>query len=188
MPKCAAVITGGRLFEAWQLLEKIRYAEVQKNSKVIDVKIRSLRDCSKSVTDTLYRKKFLVSECIFKISLRELQVIRDLLCVRCIPEKSLNRLLLLLVWKTSQRRCSVKKRPWKSCQFHRKIPVLESLFIKFAGLKAWSPLKKRLQHMFFSTEICKIFESTYNHGHNILELYNVLIQTQLTTSKSKLDI
>ena len=28
----------------------------------------------------------------------------------------------------------------------------------------------------------------YNHGHNILELYNVLIQTQLTTSKTKRDI
>ena len=29
---------------------------------------------------------------------------------------------------------------------------------------------------------------TYNHGHNILELFNVLIQTRLTTSKSKCDI
>ena len=28
----------------------------------------------------------------------------------------------------------------------------------------------------------------YNHGHNILELYNVLIQTRLTTSKTKRDI
>ena len=26
---------------------------------------------------------------------------------------------------------------------------------------------------------------TYNHGHNILELYNVLIETQLTTCKTK---
>ena len=29
---------------------------------------------------------------------------------------------------------------------------------------------------------------SYNHGHNILEIYNVLIQTQLTTSKTKGDI
>ena len=29
---------------------------------------------------------------------------------------------------------------------------------------------------------------SYNHGHNILELYNVLIQTGLTTSKTKRDI
>ena len=28
----------------------------------------------------------------------------------------------------------------------------------------------------------------YNLGHNILELYNVLKQTQLTTSKTKRDI
>ena len=32
----------------------------------------------------------------------------------------------------------------------------------------------------------KIF--AYSHGHNILELYNVLIQTRLTTSKTKRDI
>ena len=30
--------------------------------------------------------------------------------------------------------------------------------------------------------------SNYNLGHNILELYNVLIQTRLTTSKTKRDI
>ena len=28
----------------------------------------------------------------------------------------------------------------------------------------------------------------YNHGHNILELCNVLIETQLTTCKTKRDI
>ena len=35
--------------------------------------------------------------------------------------------------------------------------------------------------------ILKIFP-TINLGHNILELYNVLIQTRLTTSKTKRDI
>ena len=29
---------------------------------------------------------------------------------------------------------------------------------------------------------------TYNNGHNILELYNILVQIQFTTSKRKLDI
>ena len=29
---------------------------------------------------------------------------------------------------------------------------------------------------------------TYNLGHDILELYNVLVQIRLTTSKMKLDI
>ena len=28
----------------------------------------------------------------------------------------------------------------------------------------------------------------YNPGHNILELYNILVQIQFTTSKTKLDI
>ena len=30
--------------------------------------------------------------------------------------------------------------------------------------------------------------SSYNLGHNILKLYDVLVQTQLTTSKTKLDM
>ena len=30
--------------------------------------------------------------------------------------------------------------------------------------------------------------SNYNLGHNILELYNVLVQIRLTTSKTKRDI
>ena len=29
---------------------------------------------------------------------------------------------------------------------------------------------------------------TYNPGHNILELYNVLVQVRVATSKTKLDI
>ena len=121
---------------------------------------RSLRVCSKSVTE-----KFLVSEYIFKFSLSlwELQVIRDLLCLRGIPEKSLNRMLLLLILKTSHRKYSIKKTAWKFCQFHKKIPV--SLFNKFAGLRAWSFLKKRLQHMYFSRQICEIFQSTYFEVH-----------------------
>ena len=33
-----------------------------------------------------------------------------------------------------------------------------------------------------------IFELVYNLGHNILELYNVLVQVRLTTSKTQRDI
>ena len=57
----------------------LSYSEVQKNSKVVDVQIKSLRVCSKSATESLYRYKILVRECIFKynLSLRELQVLRD---------------------------------------------------------------------------------------------------------------
>ena len=40
----------------------------------------------------------------------------------------------------------------------------------------------------YSNDICNVYRdinyyNTDNHGHNILELYNILIQTQLTTSK-----
>ena len=40
--------------------------------------------------------------------------------------------------------------------------------------------------MFWEFEF--ISSKNYNHGHNILELYNLLIQTRLTTSKIKCDI
>ena len=43
------------------------------------------------------------------LSLWELQVIRDWLCVRDIAETSLNRLLLLLILKSSHRVCSIEK-------------------------------------------------------------------------------
>ena len=39
-----------------------------------------------------------------------------------------------------------------------------------------------------ATDIKIEMQDFYNHGHNILELYNVLIQTRLTTSKTKRDI
>ena len=32
------------------------------------------------------------------------------------------------------------------------------------------------------------FMLTYNPGHNILELYNILVEIRFTTSKTKLDI
>ena len=34
----------------------------------------------------------------------------------------------------------------------------------------------------------RIFELVYNPGHNILELYNILVKIRFTTSKTKLDI
>ena len=38
-------------------------------------------------------------------------------------------------------------------------------FNKFAGLRASSLFKKRLQNKYFSSEICEIFESTYFEVH-----------------------
>ena len=56
-------------------------------------------------------------------------------------------------------------RPWvqglfyfavKILQFHRKTPVLESLFDKVAGPQSCNFIKKRLQHRFFLVNIKKI--------------------------------
>ena len=73
------------------------------------------------------------------LSLRELQVIRDLLCVTDITEKSLNILLLLLFLKSSYHRCSVEKSVLKKFESLSEKHLCSSLFlIKF--------IKKRLQH------------------------------------------
>ena len=66
--------------------------------------------CSKSLTKMLCRKKFLVRECIFKFVCHcENCRLSDWLCIREIAETSLNRLLLLLVLKSSYRSYSVEK-------------------------------------------------------------------------------
>ena len=67
--------------------------------------------------------------------LSEMQVIRDLLCVKDVVEESLNRLLLLLILKNSK--------------FHRKIPVLESLFNKVAGMRLQLSQKETPTQVFF---------------------------------------
>ena len=52
-------------------------------------------------------------------------------------------------FKSSHRRCSVKKVFLTFRKFDRKIPVLESLLNKVAGLEACNFIKKRLQHRYF---------------------------------------
>ena len=42
-------------------IKYLSYSEVQKDSKVVNVQIRSLRFCSKSVTETLYRNNSLLN-------------------------------------------------------------------------------------------------------------------------------
>ena len=54
---------------------------------------------------------------------------------------------------SSLRKCSIKKCSKRFCKFHRKAPMLESLFNKIAGLKACNFIKNKLQH-------CGIFKST----------------------------
>ena len=55
-----------------------------------------------------------------------------------------------------KKRCSEK-----FCKFHRKIPVLKSLFNRVAGLEECSFIKKRLQHRCFPVKFPK-FIRTHN--------------------------
>ena len=64
----------------------------------------------------------------------------------------------LPVFKSSHRRCSIKSCFWKSCNIHRKTPVLKSLFNKVAGLKIRNFIKKSLQRRGFIVNISKIFK------------------------------
>ena len=63
----------------------------------------------------------------------------------------------------------------------------------YAGLPIWSLIKsycitKKFMPMVWKLQAVFIFWGNYNLVHNILELYNVLIQTRLTTNKTKRDI
>ena len=80
---------------------------MEKNSKVY---IRRKEVCSKYVIKTLYGSKFLVSEYIFKLVYHcEVSRWSDICFARDIAKKSLNRLLLLLILKSSYPRCTVEK-------------------------------------------------------------------------------
>ena len=48
-----------------------------------------------------------------------------------------------------------KKRVQKFCKFHRKTPVLKSLFTKVVGLNACNFIKARLQHRYFIAKFTK---------------------------------
>ena len=48
---------------------------------------------------------------------------------------------------------------YKFCKLHRKTPVLEPLFIKVLGLKAWNFIKKRLQHRCFPVKSVKFLRT-----------------------------
>ena len=115
--------------------------------------------CSKSATKRLYRSKFLVSECIFKLVCHSesCKLIRDWLCVRDIAETSLNRLLLFLILKSSHRSCSVEKSVLKN--FTGKY-LRWSLLLK--NLQVWGPatqvffqwnLQNFLEHLFSRTTV-----------------------------------
>ena len=103
----------------WKIYERLKYVflldfakylsylEVQKNSKF---DIRKKEVCSKSVIKTFYGSKFLVSEYIFKLVYHcEGSRWSEICCARDIAKKSWNRLLLLVILKSSHPRCTVEK-------------------------------------------------------------------------------
>ena len=108
-----------KTFVVWESYKRLKYVfpldfakyfgylEVQKNSKV---DIRKKEVSSKSVIKTFYRSKFLVTEYIFKlVDHCESSRWSEICCARDIAKKHLNRLLLLLVLKSSYPRCTIEK-------------------------------------------------------------------------------
>ena len=64
-------------------------------------------------------------------------------------------------FKSSHRRCSVKKVFLTFRKFDRKTPVLESLLNKVAGLEACNIIKKRLQHRYFPVKFAKFLRTPF---------------------------
>ena len=65
-----------------------------------------------------------------------------------------------LTCRSSHRKCAAKKDVLKKfCKFHRKTPVIESLFSKVVGLKDCNFTKKRLQHRCFPVKFAKFLRT-----------------------------
>ena len=65
-------------------------------------------------------------------------------------------------FRSSHQRYSAKKVFLKKfCKFHRKTPMLESLFNKIPGLQACNFIKKRPPTQAFSCRIYDFFKNTY---------------------------
>ena len=126
-----------------------------RNSKVVNVLTRS--QAEGGLFQICYKNALLEQDfgrwMHFQISLSlwELQVIRDWLCVRVIAETSLNRLLLFLILKSSHRSYSVGKGVLKN--FTGKHFCWSLFLIKLQALRPATQV--------LSTEICKIFKNTY---------------------------
>ena len=71
------------------------------------------------------------------------------------------------------------------CNIHRKTPLLESLFNKYAGLKDYNFIKIRLQHGCFSVNIAKFLKNSFFIEH----LWWLLMTLKIVTrSKNGLSI
>ena len=114
----------------------IWYSEERSNRNKIEIWAISTKNCKRTAKLLMFRSDFFGEWMDFQISLPlwDWQVIRDCLCVRDIAKTSLNKLLLLLILKSScpSRSCSVEKGALRN--FTGKHLVLEYLFNKVTGV------------------------------------------------------
>ena len=54
---------------------------------------------------------------------------------------------------------------WKFCKFHRKTPVLQSLFYKVASFQTCKFIKKKLQHRCFPVKLAKFLRTAFLKEH-----------------------
>ena len=114
-------------------------------------------ECSKSVIKTLYGSKSLVSEYIFKLVYHsEGSGWSEICCARDIAKKSLNRLLLLLILKSSYPRCTVEKGVFKNfTNFTGK----HLCWSKLQGWRAYNFIKKNFLHSCFPVNFAKFLRT-----------------------------
>ena len=85
--------------------------------------------------------------------------------------------LALLSAEAVVQRCSVKKVFLEISQSHRKTPVPETLFNKFAGLRPATLLKKSLWHRCFPVNFAKFLRTPFFTEHlRWLLLYQAVFQ------------
>ena len=85
--------------------------------------------------------------------------------------------LALLSAEAVVQRCSVKKVFLEISQSHRKTPVPETLFNKFAGLRPATLLKKSLWHRCFPVNFAKFLRTPFFTEHlRWLLLYQAIFQ------------
>ena len=85
--------------------------------------------------------------------------------------------LALLSAEAVVQRCSVKKVFLEISQSHRKTPVPETLFNKFAGLRPATLLKKSLWHRCFPANFAKFLSTPFFTEHlRWLLLYQAIFQ------------
>ena len=137
---------------------------------------------SKTVTKTLYRNKFLVSKYIFKLTYHcEASRWSEICCARDIRKKPLDRLLLLLILKSSYSGCTVEKGTLKNfTNFTQETSVLESFLNKNEGVWAFNFIKKRFQRGCFSMKFANLFRTTIlkNIWERLLLYLHVILFTR----------